>query len=91
MISMLATALAMFGTKLTGVATKMLSFLTGTVVEPASFSDIFDETIIDALINLLKKLTHLFTIFPVNLALISTIVGIAFALLWKAKRTAVKN
>ena len=71
----------------TGVM-RFTSFLTGTVVEPAKFADIFDETIIDTLIELLKKLTHLFTIFPVNLALIGMIVGIAFALLRKAKRTA---
>lgn len=83
MMNAVATAL------MTGLM-RMMGLFTGTVTEPASFADIFDETIIDTLINLLKKLTHLFTIFPVNLALISTIVGIAFALLWKAKRTATK-
>lgn len=76
-----ATALA------TGLM-RMMGLFTGTVVEPATFSDIFDVTIIETLINLLKKLTHLFTIFPVNLLIIGSIVGIAFGLLRKAKRTA---
>jgi len=81
MMNAVATALA------TGLM-RMMGLFTGTVVEPATFSDIFDETIIETLINLLKKLTHLFTIFPVNLLIIGSIVGIAFGLLRKAKRTA---
>lgn len=71
----------------TGMA-RMASIFTGTVTDPATFADIFDATIIDTLIELLKKLTHLFTIFPVNLLIIGSIVGIAFGLLRKAKRTA---
>lgn len=90
MLSMLATALAMFGTKLTGVATKMVAFFTGEI-EPAKFADIFDIEIIDVLINLLKKLTHLFVIFPVNLLIIGSVAGIAFGLLHKAKRTATSH
>ena len=81
MINAVATALA------TGLM-RMMGLFTGTVAEPATFSDIFDESIIETLINLLKKLTHLFTIFPVNLLIIGSIVGIAFGLLKKAKRTA---
>ena len=77
----------MFSALATG-AMRAMTFLTGTVVEPASFADIFDASIIDTLIELLKKLTHLFTIFPVNLLIIGSIVGIAFGLLRKAKRTA---
>ena len=52
------------------------------------FSDIFDATIVDVLINILKKMTHLFTIFPLNVVMIAFICGIAFGLLGKAKRTA---
>lgn len=70
---------------------KMGSIFTGTVVESAKFSDIFDMAIIDTLIELLKKLTHLFTIFPVNLLIIGSIAGIAFGLLHKAKRTATSH
>lgn len=81
MMNAVATALA------TGLM-RMMGLFTGTVAEPATFSDIFDVSIIETLINLLKKLTHLFTIFPVNLLIIGSIVGIAFGLLKKAKRTA---
>lgn len=52
------------------------------------FSDIFDATIVDVLINILKKMTHLFTIFPLNVIMIASICGIAFGLFGKAKRTA---
>lgn len=52
------------------------------------FRDIFDATIVDVLINILKKMTHLFTIFPINVVMIASICGIAFGLLGKAKRTA---
>lgn len=80
MISALATGMMKTG-----------SIFTGTMTEPAKFSDIFDMAIIDTLIELLKKLTHLFAIFPVNLLIISSIVGIAFGLFYKAKRTATSH
>lgn len=80
----------MFSALATG-AMRAMTLLTGTVTEPAKFADIFDSEIIDVLIELLKKLTHLFTIFPVNLLIIGSIVSIAFGLLYKAKRTATSH
>lgn len=67
---------------------RMLGFLTGTI-EAANFGDIFDASIVDTLLELLIKFTQLFKIFPINLILISTIAGIAFGLLRKAKKAAV--
>lgn len=67
---------------------RMLGFLTGTI-EAAKFADIFDASIVDVLLELLIKFTQLFKIFPINLILISTIAGIAFGLLRKAKKAAV--
>lgn len=52
------------------------------------FRDIFDVAIVDVLINILKKMTHLFMIFPINVVMIASICGFAFGLLGKAKRTA---
>lgn len=77
----------MFSALATG-AMRAMTFLTGTVTEPANFADIFDASIIDTMIDLLKKLTHLFTIFPVNFVLIGTIVGVAFGLIRKARKAA---
>lgn len=73
------------------LVTRLVAFGSGAAVtEPAKFADIFDSSIIDALIELLKKLTHTFTIFPLNLVMISAIAGIAFGLMRKAKKTATK-
>lgn len=55
------------------------------------FADIFDATIVDVLINILKKMTRLFTIFPLNVVMIASICGIALGLLGKAKKTATKK
>lgn len=58
------------------------AFLTATVTPPA-LSDIVNTGLIDTLKDLYVHLTSLFTVFPVNIFLTLTILGIAISLISK--------
>lgn len=47
-----------------------------------------DENLVNDLINLAKACMGLFTEFPINLILIGGLAGVAFGLIYKAKRAA---
>lgn len=62
-----------------------MSFLT-VIAESASPS--LDTGAVDQLMNLVKSVMGLFTAFPLNIMLISGLVGIAFGIFRAAKRSA---
>lgn len=57
------------------------------VTTGTEFTENYDSVIIDVTIYIFQKMTHLFTIFPLNVVMIASICGIAFGLLGRAKRT----
>lgn len=64
-------------------------YLTGEVVNAVQFTDVFQLDIVNTLVDVMKSMTSLFTIFPINLLLIGgPILGVAFGIFRKAKRTA---
>ena len=60
----------------------LYAFLTATVTPPA-LGDIVNSGLIDTLRDLYIRLTTLFTVFPVNIFLTLTIIGIAISLISK--------
>lgn len=62
----------------------LTTLLTGATPVPPSLSDIYDAGVIDTFVNIYKKITELFTIFPVNVFLILSLVSIACAIVSKA-------
>lgn len=60
----------------------LAAFLTATVTPPA-LGDIVNSGLIDTLRDLYIRLTTLFTVFPVNIFLTLTIIGIAISLISK--------
>lgn len=62
----------------------LYSLLTAVTPNPPSLADIYDGGVIDTLLNIFKKITEAFTIFPVNIFLILTLVGLACSVVAKA-------
>lgn len=60
----------------------LFAFLTANVTPPA-LGDIVNSGLIDTLRDLYIRLTTLFTVFPVNIFLTLTIIGIAISLISK--------
>lgn len=60
----------------------LYAFLTATITPPA-LGDIVNSGLIDTLRDLYIRLTTLFTVFPVNIFLTLTIIGIAISLISK--------
>lgn len=47
-----------------------------------------DASLVESLISLCKSVMGLFTEFPINIILIGSLSGVAFGLIYKAKKTA---
>lgn len=62
----------------------LYGFLTAVTPNPPSLSDIYDAGIIDTFVNIFKKISEVFTIFPVNVFLVLSLVSIACAIVAKA-------
>lgn len=62
------------------------SLLAAVTPNPPTLSDIYDAGVIDTMINIFKKITECFTIFPINVFLILALAGIAIRLITSAGR-----
>ena len=71
----------------------MFLAMSGTVPAFASggspAGSVIDTGLVGELVNLVKQVAELFTIFPINVFLIGSLAGLGFALFRKAKHTAV--
>jgi len=47
-----------------------------------------DMAVVDMLIELIKSLLTLFTVFPINIFLVASLIGIGFGIFRKAKKSA---
>lgn len=62
------------------------SLLAAVTPNPPTLNDIYDAGVLDTLINIFKKITECFTIFPISVFLILSIAGLAIGLVTRAGR-----
>lgn len=62
----------------------LYSLLTAVTPNPPSLSDIYDAGVIDTFLDIFRKITEAFTIFPINVFLVLSLVGMACAVIGKA-------
>ena len=56
---------------------------------PSASDTVIDSSLVGELVDLVKQVAGLFSVFPINVFLIGSLAGLGFTLFRKAKRTAV--